>query len=108
MIVSESYIFVKGYHHSRTFFRESEKVADSRTFSFADYSRYTVYRRDRNYLRHVHKTVVAPSADNDDNGNKSTVQSEQSEQAQESAEPGTDTKLQELFRTSHSRIVIDS
>ena len=32
----------EGLSHSRTFSRELEKVANSRTFSFADYSRYTV------------------------------------------------------------------
>ena len=32
-----------GYHHSRTFSRELEKIYNnSRTFSFADYFRYTV------------------------------------------------------------------
>ena len=47
--IPESYIFVKGYHHSRTFSRELEKVANSRTFSFADYSRYTVHSVIRLY-----------------------------------------------------------
>jgi len=42
MTLPNSGLFVKGYHHSRTFSRELEKVANSRTFSFADYSRYTV------------------------------------------------------------------
>ena len=36
-------IFVKGEHHTRTFSCELENFANSRTFSFADYSRYTVY-----------------------------------------------------------------
>ena len=42
VIVPESFIFAKDYHHLRTFSRELEKVDNSRTFSFADYPCYTV------------------------------------------------------------------
>ena len=42
IIVTESFIFANEYHHSRTFSRELKKVDNSRNFSLADYSRYTV------------------------------------------------------------------
>jgi len=41
VIVPESFTFAKDYH-SQTFSHELEKVNNSQTFSFADYSRYTI------------------------------------------------------------------
>jgi len=43
VIVPESFIFAKDYHHSQMFSRELETVDNLRKFSFADYPRYTVY-----------------------------------------------------------------
>ena len=39
------------YHHSQTFSRELEKINNSRAFSFADYSCYTVFLYNRIQLK---------------------------------------------------------
>ena len=44
-------IFAKDYHHSRAFSRKLETVDNSRNFSFAYYSRYTVCHLEFQFLK---------------------------------------------------------